>query len=287
MISPIVSLVISILLLLIGAFIAAIINYISSDPEQLRKFILSFLICLLLLGIGFMFFWDFWSFKKKYAYIKNENTKLAEEMIGIFERAQNTLTLVDGLNAIQCFKIERHTDDNHLLFRFHQVFSLKSYYFKISRYKRKEIEVPINLFKWLGESNKQKVPDYGVEINNLLYEWMLNQSKKGIYNKLIETWDAELDLTKKISFIHYHILFETRDVLTISELKTDSVLDYVQKMEYNGLNSEHENRVYHTIRIMLQSEHGFVEFMILVIVNKHLMNDELLDFLLNRILFKE
>lgn len=285
--SPIVSFIISMLLLLLGAYTAAIINFVSSTGDTLSKFIISFTLCIIILGLGFIFFIDFWRFRKKYSSIDSQSIDLAEKIISLHERSLNTLTLVDGISAIQCFQVERHTDDNHLLFKFIPTFSLTSRYFKMSRFKDKEIEVPIALFEWLGSSKKDSIPDYGVQINSLIYEWLMTQddyTQDKKYEKLIKEWDGQLELTEKISSIHYHVLFETRDILYDEDIHLVNILDYVQKMNYNGIKSNHINRQYCTLRFMLNSDFGSVEYVLLIIANKKILNDASLEFVLKRIL---
>lgn len=283
--SPIVSLTTSIFLLLLGAYTAAIINFISSTGDALSKFIFSFSLSILVLILGFIFFFDFWIFRKKYSFIESQSKDLAEKIISIHERSQKTLTLVDGVNAIQFFQVERHTDDHHLLFKFKPIFSMKSHYFNMSAFKDKEIEVPIALFEWLASPQKTTIPDYDDRINNLVYQWITTKSETSTeYEELIREWNVELSSPQKISSIHFHVLFETKDILYDEDVANVNILEYVQKMNYNGIKSIHDNRQYCTLRFMLNSDFGSVEHLLLVIVNKKIVSDESLDYVLKRIL---
>lgn len=296
--SPIVSLITSILLLLLGAFVAALINFISLDPNALAKYIISFLINIVILILGFIFFIDFWNFRKKYVFIEKQNINLAKKLVNLYDKSQRTLRLVDGINAIQLFEVERHTDDRHLLYKFNLMYSLKSKYFNLSKFRDSEIEVPINFLKWLQTPTKNDVPNYEPVINALTYAWLSTQYKQTQnieYKGLADYMKENHEIDKKVSSIVYHIVFETKGVLYPEDISNPNltgfnIMDYVQIVEYNGEKEYHENRVYYTVRLTIESTEGSVELVLLLILNNKLISNddiEMLTFILESILREE
>lgn len=296
--SPTVSLISSILLLLLGSFIAALINFISLDSNALLKYIISFSINIIILALGFMFFIDFWSFRKKYVFIEKQNINLAKKMVNLYDKSERTLRLVDGINAIQLFEVERHTDDRHLLYNFNLMYSLKSKYFNLSKFKDTELEVSIDYLKWLQTPNIENIPDYDSVINGLTYAWLSTQFAETTdekFKKMADYMKENYLISNKVISIVYHIVFETKSILYPKDIPNEdfqefNFMEYVQFMKYTGDKEHHENRLYCTVRFTIESSEGSVELVLLLILNSKLIPDtdsEMLTFILESILREE
>lgn len=275
--NPYIGLTVAIMLLLLGAFVAGIINFISTDDQALIRFIFSFAICLLILAIGFIFFLPYWDFRRRYSFLDEQENTLTKKIVSIYNRSKQSLISFNGINAIQFFKLETHTDDNHVLFSFKKIFSLKSKYFDLSKLKDKEFEVPIALFDWLQKPEKP-APDYGPLINVLLYEWMIKNDE--FYSEIIDNWEVTFEqVLPKLTSIHYHALFEPKKSVDINDFCKNQSIDSVFTMKYNGVKEEHNNRKYNSLRITINDENeGIFEGFLLIISNsKQISNEEIVD----------
>lgn len=283
--NPYIGIAVAVFFVLIGAFIAAVINYISTDSEALIRFICSFLLCLTLLIIGFFYFLPYWFFRRNYSFIEDKEKNIAIKLLEIYNRSQQTLTSFDGINAIELYTVESHTDDNHILYKFKNVFTIKSKYFDLSKLKKKEIEVPIELFNWLKEPN-HPVPDYGLEVNALIYKWLESRATDDKYfNNLIDNWEVEFYGIPKIYSIHYHIIIEAKQSLNDNELNNGEVIDSVFMMEYNGGKEHHKNRQYYSLRININDPcEGTLECVLLIIANKRRINQNKIAQIMSNIL---
>lgn len=268
--NPYIGLAAAIFILLLGAYIAAVINFISSETEALVKFIISFTICLLLLATGFLFFLPFWNFRKKYSFLEGHEDTLAIKLVSIYKRSKQTLTSFNGISAVQLFKLETHTNDRHIIFSLSEVFSLKSKYFNLSKLKDKDMLVPIKLYEWL-KNPAIPAPDYGPLVNAHLYEWlnrMIKEDKKK-FEGIIDNWDIVFEeKVPKVTAIHYHILFEPTETVDAEELVENGLVDSVFVMNYNGDKEEHSNRQYNSLRVLINDENeGTFEGILLIISN--------------------
>ncbi|KOF09264.1 hypothetical protein AC739_15585 [Planococcus glaciei] len=268
--NPFVGIATAIFLLLLGAVIAAIINYISADPETLASFIMSFAICLLLLGIGFVFFFPYWNFRKRYYFLDEQENELAKKIVKIHNRSKQALTSsLHGINAVQLFKLETHTGDNHVKFIFKETFTLKSKHFNLSKFKEKELEVPTAFFSWLHEPH-HPVPDYGPLINVHLYEWMqIRAEKEPAFLNIIDNWEVEFAANiPKVTGLHYQVLFDSHKPVDVKDFIRGASIDSIFSMNYNGVNEEHINRQYNSLRLILKDENeGAFEYILLIVNN--------------------
>lgn len=268
--NPYIGLAVAIFILLLGAYIAAVINFISSEPEALKKFIVSFTICLLLLATGFLFFIPFWNFRKQYSFLEEYENTLAKKHVNIYNRSKQTLTSFQGISAIQLFKLETHTNDKHVIFSLSEVFSLKSKYFNLSKLKDKDMLVPIKLYEWL-KNPTIPAPDYGPLVNVHLYEWLnrMIEEDKEKFEEIIDKWNIVFEeKIPKVTAIHYHILFEPTETIDAEEFVENGSVDSVFVMNYNGDKEEHSTRQYNTLRILINDENeGTFEGILLIISN--------------------
>lgn len=268
--NPYIGLAAALFILLIGAYIAAVINFISSEPKALEKFIISFTVCLLLLATGFLFFIPFWNFKKRYSFIEGHEDTLAIKLVNIYKRSKQTLTSFHGISTVQLFKLETHTNDNHVIYSLSEVFSIKSKYFNLSKLKDKDMLVPIKLYEWL-KNPSIPAPDYGPLINAHLYEWLNRMIKedKEKFEKIIDSWNIVFEeKIPKVTGIHYHILFEPTETVDAEEFAENGLVDSVFVMNYNGDKEEHINRQYNTLRVFINDENeGTFEGILLIISN--------------------
>lgn len=272
--NPYIGIAVAIFILLSGSLIAAKINYISNDTEALIRFIISFLICLILMFIGFIYFLPFWSFKRKYSFIEKFEEGIAKKIIGVYNRSQKALTSFDGINAIQLFRLETHTDDHHIQYNFNKIFSIRSKYFNLSKLKKNEIEVPIELFGWLKKP-KTPVPDYSDDVNPLIL-YFLDQKREeedDYFKYLIDNWDAEFLDVPKIYSIHYHVVVDPKVPINDNEVNKDTLMDSVFLMGYRGGKSYHENRQYYSVKVHFNDPfEGTIECVLLIIANKKIIN---------------
>lgn len=259
--------------LLFGSVIAASINYVSLSEEALGRFIISFVLCLLLLLIGFFFFLPYWSFKRKYSFIDDLDINLAKKLVAIYNRSKQALTSIDGINAIQLFTIETHTNDLHVLYRFKRLFSMKSKYFDLSKFKGSEIEVPIDLFSWL-KNPTIPTPNYGDDINPLIYKLLETKSLSNQhYNMLFETWEVDFYEVPKIYSVHYHVIIEAKKPVDDILIDRARVIASLQTMKYNGAKDDHNNRLYYTLRVTINDlEEGALDCIMLIIANNKRIN---------------
>ncbi|WP_226586041.1 hypothetical protein [Halobacillus litoralis] len=268
LLNPYIGITVALGLVIFGGYIAAIINYISYSEVGLWSFISSLTICFVILLSGFFFFLPYWSFRKKYYFLdQNYENQIAQKVVSVYNRSNKALTTFDGINAIQFFRIETHTDDQHVLYNFKKIFSVKSKYFNLSGLKEKKIEVPIAFFEWLNEPTIP-APDNGDVINELLYEWLVRRSEDDPkFNEIIENWEIQIIENPKIMSIHYHVLFEPKDPVDIQKVETD--IDSVFEMEYNGVKEYHRDRGYYSTRVFLTDleNGGYMEGILLVIGN--------------------
>lgn len=285
------SFLLSIVLLLLGAFTAALINFISIEEYSfpLLQNIISFAMCLLILVIGFIVFINHWSFRKKYIFLEDFDVELAQQIVLIHKRANRVLSLIDGAHAIQLFQVERHTTDNNLIFKFKKIFSLKSNYFDLSRFKKKKLIVPITFFKWIITEEKKSIPSLN-KFNHMIHAWLVaeqNRDPSQNFNHLIENWNYNSQKRKKnkakINSVHFHVLFDTMDTIIIPEYP-DNIMDYVQIINYNGNKSKHYNRQYCTLRLTLSSNSGSIECIIQLIMNKSISSEEEIAYVFDTLL---
>lgn len=274
---PLLSFAVAIILLLLGGLISGFVNYISTDDEALMRFIISLGACILILFVGFIIFYPFWNFRKRYNFLDNQEDKIAEKLVTIYKRSRQTVTTVEGINAIQFFRLETHTDDRHLLYQFEKVFSIKSKYFDLSRFKNKKLEFPIFLFDWLKDPVDPPI-DYGPLVNGLLYEWMQRRSESELEQKvhfenLIDEWEVGFQVVPKITGLHYHVMFDVKRPIKIELYDPNSQIDSVFVMEYNGDKDGHSNRSYYTLRLYINDpKEGMFEGILLIIANNKRIN---------------
>ncbi len=278
----------SMILLLLGAFTAAIINFISSDSaNSLLQHIISFSLCIFILVFGFIYFIDHWRFRKKYVFLEDYDVDLAKKIVSIHKRAKRSLTLIDGINAIQIFQIERHTTDEDIIFRFKTLFTLKSKYFSLSKFRKTRLIIPISFFNWIITEEKKSIPNES-KFNHMTHAWLVAEQIRDPqlnFNNLIDNWDyKDKNLKKKINSVHFHVLFDTMESITLSEYDYEDILDYIQIMKYNGKKNKHSNRQYCTLRLTLTSDMGSVECVLQVIVNQRINTNDELVYVFNTIL---
>lgn len=264
----------SILLILVGCVTGAGINMISNDWNVVKEFVIWGLSGILIVTIGFVIFLPYWRFKKKYSFLDDESDELAKKLVNINNRAQTVVTSIDGVLAFQLFTVERHTNDEHILFKFKELFSHKAEGFDLSSLNPKKLEVPLSLFMWM--KNPDSPPkNYSQFIMGMIYEWLMLfiPEKQDPPKKIKQFYKVEIPL-KRVSGVHFVEFSDLIEVVNSDNFNAKKDMDNVFVFDYNGEKNSHSNRRYYILRTVIPDKsYGALRCTALVITNKNLTTD--------------
>jgi hypothetical protein len=283
--SPILSITMATILVIIGMITAAFVNMVSGEWKLVKAFVIYGGSGLTFVLIGFVIFKPYWEFRRNFYFLEEEGKSLAEKLVGIYNRAHSIVTTVDGILAFQLFKVERHTNDEDILFSFEEVMSHKTKGFDLSPLKIKKFKVPVDLFEWL-RAPQSSPSDYGPFLNRMIYDWMTWQSsadKK--FEKWIQEWDVQIDTNIRVIGAHYVEVFDFVDTINSDEFKSGDSIDCIYENDYNGFKEKHSSRKYFTVRIFIDGgNEGSLRCTALIIANAKLSTSEAVRVAMERIL---
>ena len=295
----------TLLLLIIGMFASAIVNYISTDPLFAKWFFTGGIGALVVLVIGIMLGKPFFDFKFRYDFISGYEDKLAKNLFYFSKRADSLVKAEDGVMALQLFKVERHTYDDNVLYNFQKIIDKKAERSSISEVRPKKMKVPIDFFEWFYKFDQELLPPstekYNKYINQMVFDFISNKQTKEInetkddaekkrkQKKMEEAFDAwGVKIKEKTIYksIHYITLFNVIDNTIIKEQK--NLLDIsgnsisnrismhdVYKMSYNKSKmKKKKHRLYYAINLSYDmNEEGKHDFIALLISDSRVIPD--------------
>jgi len=241
------------LTILVGAIASGLVTAISSAGVLMHIFlVVGFGVVVIIVFLAY-FIVPYWKFKWKYGFLEDEENETARKLIEIRNKAEKARNLVDGIIAIQLFKVERHTTDSSIIVRFNKLFSIESEGPDISTLKDRTVEIPIKLLEWILNP-RQPAPDFGDFLNGYVYEYLLQRSgnRNAQLLSIINNWDVQIPEKFRITGIHFNTIFNFTRILESGDLHnykiaTNSNLMHI--LSYNGKRSKHKERVYYTLRL--------------------------------------
>ncbi|MBP1935129.1 hypothetical protein [Ammoniphilus resinae] len=273
------------LLVILGMITGAFINQMSNDWQLVKAFVIYGVSGFLPLIFGYLIFRPFWKFRRDFHFLEQDGEKLARKLVEINNRAHSICTSVDGVLAFQLFKVERHTSDNHILFTFEEMMRHKTKGFDLSRLKNKKLKIPIEIIEWM-KNPQGPPPTIGDDfINKMLYDWMKWRAENDErFEQYIVEWDVSLYPYTRLIGAHYVELFDFTEVVNSDDFTSD-MIDDVFENDYNGVNDNHSNRKYYTLRTVIDGEEdGSYRCIALIIANGKLSTSEGVRAALQRIL---
>lgn len=278
--SPTRSIVALLLSVLIGASASALVNAVSLSSELLKNWLIVSFGVVVILIFNVFFVIPYWRFKWKYSFLEDEEVKTAQKLNEIKIKAGRAHKSFDGIIAIQLFKVNRHTTDEHVKIHFKKMFSIKTKRAGVSRLKNKRISIPIDMTLWANEPH-HPFPDNGKLLNLYLYEYItiLNEIDPNLkLQRIIEKTDFKYPKRKKMMGMHFITIFDSVPVLESGTLKTKDNINVgalMSSVEYNSKTIKHKNRTYHTIRFTLpQTLNDEFTYNMLIIANEKIIPKE-------------